>query len=149
MRARIAILLAVAVLTGGLGGCGANDESQVRDTLATLARATAHKDYRTLCRKVLRPRRWCGGSPPIGLPCERAMGIGLGNVRAPRLKVLSVKVDGGQADAQVRSSARGEKSSVDTVHLIKEDGHWRVSSLITPQAPTFTTDEAPGGASWP
>ena len=134
MRSRIAIPLAVAVLTAGLGGCGSSDESQVRDTLATLARATSHKDYKTLCRKVF-ARVLVQRVTSIGLPCERAMGIGLGNVRAPRLKVLSVKVDGGQADAQVRSSARGEKSSVDTVHLIKEDGHWRVSSLITPQAP--------------
>jgi hypothetical protein len=135
VRARLAIPLAVAVLTAaGLGGCGASDDSQVRDTLAKLARATAHKDYKTLCRKVF-AHVLVQRVTSIGLPCERAMSIGLDNVRRPRLKVLSVHVEGGQADAQVRSSARGEKSSVDTVHLIKENGEWRVSSLITPQAP--------------
>ena len=134
MRAHISLLLAVAAVTGGLAACGQSEESKVRGTLAQLARATAKKDYRTLCQKVFAPSL-VARIATIGLPCDRAMGIGLADVQRPRLRVLSVTVDGNQADARVRSTARGEKASVDTIHLIKQKGEWRVSSLVVPGPP--------------
>jgi hypothetical protein len=134
MSGRVSASAAAALAAVGLAACGASAEDRVRSTLDDLSRATARKDYPTLCQKVF-AKVLVERISSIGLPCEKAMSIGLGSRRRPRLRVLSVEVDGNQANAEVRSSARGEKPSVDTVHLVEEGGDWRVSALIEPGPP--------------
>jgi ketosteroid isomerase-like protein len=125
----VATLLVAAALAGC--GSGPSDEQQVRQTITDFARATARKDYRTLCQHVLAPKL-IEQVKQIGLPCEQALQRGRGDVKDPRVIVGRVTVKGDTASAEVRSSAAGEAPSQDTVELTKVAGHWRISSLAKP-----------------
>ena len=125
----VAVLLAAAVLAA-CGG-GPSDDQQVRQTLRDFVKATADKDYKLICDQLLAPRL-VDQVKEIGLPCEKALQRGLGDVRDPRLTIGRVTVDGARASAQIRTSAAGQQPSEDTVELTKVDGRWRVSSLGRP-----------------
>jgi hypothetical protein len=121
------------VLTLGLAACGGkppSEETKVRDLLGKLTKATAKRDYRTLCEDVL-AQSLVKDVETAGVPCADALRAGLGGVREPRLKVVRVRVRGNHAVATVHTSAKGQKSSDDTVSLIKSGG-WRVASLTNP-----------------
>jgi hypothetical protein len=128
--------LAVCALAGcaalAAAGCGGpTDRAQVRDTLDRLARATARKDYRTLCERVFAPSI-LRPALQIGLSCEQALSRGLGAVQAPRLVVRSIQMQGATAFAAVHSSAANQPASDDTVRLVKVDGQWAVAALGAP-----------------
>jgi len=136
-RRLVALLLCCAAPALAAAGCGTrepSDEEQVRTTLAALADATGAKDYRRLCEEVF-ARELLEGIEKIGLPCEPAMRQAFEDVQDPRLTVGRVSVAGQTASAEVRSSARGQEPSNDTVTLVKEEEGWRVSSLGAGDAP--------------
>lgn len=145
MSRPLGVVAAVAVLIAAvpLAGCGSTPgptpEAQVRTTMADLGRATAAKDYRTLCTRVLAPRL-VAQVTAIGLPCETALRKGLGDVQQPRLQVGRIRVDGTRATAEVSTSAAGQAPSKDVVQLVLVDGAWRVSSLAgqSPSGPSPT-----------
>jgi hypothetical protein len=150
--ARIVALTVACAAVLGLGACGgsgkddtkAKDEQQVRTTLRDLGRATASKDYTALCDKVF-ARRLVNRSQAVGIPCETAMKAALANVEAPSITVAAVAVKGkDEAEATVKTVAKGQAASTDKVHLIKESGHWRVDRLggAQPQA-AAGTDQIP------
>jgi Putative lumazine-binding len=122
------LLLAVVVVLAGCGGGGPSDEDQVRATVESFGRATAAKDYAKLCRQLLAPKL-IEQVRSVGLPCEAALKQGLGDVREPRLVIGQVTVRGDAATADVRTSARGEAPSRDTLKLTKIGGRWRIASL--------------------
>jgi hypothetical protein len=124
------IVLALLTVLAGCGGSTASDAKQVRAMLAVLARATAQKDYRTLCTRVLAPQL-ISQLEQLKLPCEVALARGLGNVVQPQLAVRSIRVKGKTALAQVHTSAANQRASDDTVALVKLRGGWRVASLAT------------------
>jgi hypothetical protein len=129
--------VAGAALALALAGCGDSeptDEEQVRTTLTAFSRATAAKDYQTLCDRLLAPSL-IADLKKIGLPCEIALEQGLRDVKQPRLIVGAVTVNGKRATAEVRSSAEGQAPSKDTVELVRTDKGWRISSLATPSEP--------------
>jgi len=132
LRREATLLVAVAV-AWGLGACGggSDDEEQVRATLTKMQRATASRDYQTLCDDVF-ARRLVAKLRTVGLPCEVALQLGLRGVRQPTLVIQKVTVKGKAAEALVRSAARGQSLSQDVVRLVKEDGNWRVSTLAAP-----------------
>jgi hypothetical protein len=136
-RLAAAVLAAAAALLGGCGSSGPSDEDQVRTTLTSFSRATAAKDYQTICDKLLAPTL-IDDLKNIGLPCEIALQQGLGDVQQPRLLVGAVTVKGKRATADVRSSAAGQAPSKDTIELVRTDAGWRISSLAKPSAPTPT-----------
>jgi len=144
LRRRVpALLLACAAL--GATACGEDepsDEVLVRRALSDLARATAAKDYQRLCDDILAPRL-LEQIKSIGLPCEVALRQGLGEVRDPRLVVGRVRVNGGKATAEVRTSARDQEPSRDVVELVKQDGDWKVSSLAGTGPPSPAPSAAP------
>jgi hypothetical protein len=128
--------LALAAVAGALAGCGEqapSDAAQVRETLTAFGRATAAKDYQTLCDRLLAPAL-IADVKKIGLPCEIALQQGLGEVREPRLIIGAVTVTGKKANAEVRTSAAGQAPSRDTIALVKTDKGWRIASLATPVA---------------
>ena len=65
----------------------------------------------------------------MGLPCEVAMQQSLEDVEDARITVGRVTVGDAVASAEVRSSAKGQPPSQDTVQLVELDGSWRISSL--------------------
>ena len=50
-------------------------------------------------------------------------------VSPPQLTSGTIRVDGYSATADVRSSAKGEKPSRDTLQLVRVGGSWRIASL--------------------
>lgn len=120
---------AVALLLfAGCGEQGPTPEEQVRSTVAEFGRATAAKDYRALCERLLAPSL-VEEVESIGLPCESAMRRGLEDVRDPRLTIGEITVREDAATAEIRSSASGEAPSQDTLELVNLDGVWKISSL--------------------
>ena len=136
MWTRVPAALAAICCALALAACGTSDDQRVRDTLKRFERATAQRDYGTLCGSVL-SQAIVGRLESIGLPCELALRKGLGGVSRPQLDVQQVKIRGKLALAQVRSTAHGEKPSVDTIRLVKERAGWRIASLsgVQPPAP--------------
>jgi hypothetical protein len=125
--------LATALALLVLAGCGEQSpapEEQVRSTVAEFGRATAAKDYRKLCDRLLAPAL-IEEVESIGLPCEVAMRQGLEKVREPRLTIGRIEVDEDHASAQIRTSAAGEEPSEDTLELVNVGGAWKISSLGT------------------
>jgi hypothetical protein len=118
------------LLLAGCGEQGPTPEEQVRSTVAEFGRATAAKDYGTLCDRLLAPKL-VEEVESIGLPCERALRQGLGDVEDPRLTIGEIKVREDEATAEVRTSAAGEEPSQDTLKLVNLDGVWKISSLGT------------------
>jgi hypothetical protein len=116
-----------------LAGCGETEpppEELVRSTVASFARATAAKDYRTMCDRLLAPDL-VEDVESIGLPCEVAMRQGLGDVEDPRLTIGQITVGDDEATVEIRTSAAGEEPSRDTLKLVNLDGTWKISSLGT------------------
>jgi hypothetical protein len=120
-------LLAAAFTLGGCGS-GPSDTDQVRSAVLAFGRATAAKDYRRMCDRLLAPRL-VEKVKQVGLPCEVALQKGLGKVHDPKLVVGRIAVDGDSATADVRTSARGQAPSRDTLKLTKVGGRWRIASL--------------------
>ncbi len=134
MRRALAAL-ALALALAGCGDSGPTDEEQVRATLTDFSRATAAKDYQTLCDRILAPSL-IADLKKIGLPCEIALQQGLGEVKQPRLLVGAVTVKGKTATAEVRTSAEGQAPSSDTIELEHTDKGWRIASLAKPSKAT-------------
>ena len=118
------------LVLAGCGEQGPSPEQQVRDAVAEFGRATAAKDYRALCDRLLAPSL-IEEVESIGLPCEVALRQGLGQVRDPRLTIGRIEVRDDRASAQVRTTAAGEQPSEDTLELVDVDGSWKISSLGT------------------
>jgi hypothetical protein len=123
----LAPALALLVLAG-CGDAGPTPQEQVRTTVSEFGRATAAKDYKAMCDRLLAPKL-IEDVQQVGLPCEDALQKGLSGVREPRLTIGTVKIDGDSASAEVRTSAAGQKPSKDTLELVKINGTWKISSL--------------------
>jgi hypothetical protein len=120
----------VLLILAGCGESGPTPEEQVRSTVAEFGRATAAKDYAALCDHLLAPEL-IEEVESIGLPCERALRQGLGDVEEPRLTIGRIEIRDDEASAEVRTSAAGEEPSQDTLQLVNLDGVWKISSLGT------------------
>jgi hypothetical protein len=127
--------LAAAAVLAGCGNDQPSDEALVRDTLQRFVTAVEKRDYQSLCDTVFAPKL-LQGLQEIGLPCEIAMRTSLGEVKEPRLTVGDVTVDGKTATAQVKTSAKGQPPSTDTIELAKVSAGWRVSALGSEPGPT-------------
>jgi hypothetical protein len=118
----------VLALLAGCGDTGPTPEQQVRTTVSDFGRATADKDYKTLCDRILAPKL-VEDVTSIGLSCEAALKRGLGTVKDPHLTIGRVAIDGDSASVEVQTSASGQEPSKDTLKLVKVNGTWKISSL--------------------
>jgi hypothetical protein len=125
---RLALLAMLCAAVAGCGDSGPTDEEQVRATLTEFGRATSAKDYQALCDDVF-AKQLTDKLSQVGLPCEVAMQQSFEDVEDPRLTIGKITVDEDQATAEVRSSAKGQAPSQDTVELRRVDDEWRISSL--------------------
>jgi hypothetical protein len=122
------VLLALLCAVAGCGDSGPSDEEQVRSTLNEFGRATSARDYQALCDKVF-AKQLTDKLSQVGLPCEVAMQQSFEGVEDPRLTIGKITVGEDTAKAEVRTSAKGQQPSQDTVELRRVDDEWRVSSL--------------------
>ena len=119
---------ALLLVLAGCGEQGPTPEQQVRATVNAFGRATAEKDYRELCGRLLAPAL-VDEVEAVGLPCEAALARGLGGVEDPRLTIGTVRVEGERASADIRTAAAGQEPSRDTLRLVNVDGTWKIASL--------------------
>jgi hypothetical protein len=127
-RVRFLAPALVLLVLVGCGDAGPTPEELVRTTVSDFGRATADKDYATMCDRLLAPEL-IEDVTQAGLSCQRALKQGLDQVRDPRLTIGTVKIDGDSATAEIRTSAAGEEPSKDTLKLVKINGTWKISSL--------------------
>ncbi|HXO07019.1 MAG TPA: hypothetical protein VN880_03265 [Solirubrobacteraceae bacterium] len=123
----------VVVLIGGalaLAGCGASEGQRVQAKVQQFARATAGRDYGTLCHEVLAPDL-VAHLTAAGLSCRQAMKIFTQSVQHPTITVSKVTVNGSRASAVVVAKATGQQSSRESIRLIKTSGGWRLESLAS------------------
>jgi hypothetical protein len=118
----------MAAALAGCGSSGPTDDELVAGAVSAFGRATAAKDYRTLCDRLLAPSL-VDKVEQVGLPCEQAMQKALGRVRDPRLTIGEITVHGDRATAQIRTSAAGQQPSRDTLELERVKETWRIASL--------------------
>ena len=112
-----------------LSGCGGTpDPEKVRTVVEAFGVATKTKDYQRLCDELLAPKL-VEEVERVGLPCEVALGQGLGEVRSPELTIGRIEIDGDKATADVRTAAAGELPSRDKLELVRFGDGWRIASL--------------------
>ncbi len=117
-----------------LGGCGTSDRDQVRAKVDQFLKATASKDYATMCDQVLAPALLAHLSAG-GIKCQQAMQIALGGVKSPALSIGRIDVNGNKASVITLTTAAGQEASLDAIELTKTGSGWRVESLGTPVVP--------------
>ena len=155
---RLVLLTAAVSLALGAAACGGDGETTSADVDAARAvvqrfgDATARHDYQVICDELLADDL-VKKVEDVGLPCEVAFQKGVGGVRNPRLEVRQVKVQGSRALVSVRSTATGQQPSDDAIQLVRQDGEWRIASLVSPSrqgtTSTATGTTATGTASTP
>jgi Putative lumazine-binding len=121
------------MLVAGCGG-GANGKpkrisgpaKQVADVIQHLEKATAQRDFTTICNDLLAgvTRRQAGGDSCPDVLDQRARGV-----RRPRIRIQSIEVQGDQAQARVRTTATGQAAVSDVIRLVRENGRYRILAL--------------------
>jgi hypothetical protein len=123
-------LPALALVLVASTACGRSPERDVRRTLDDFVSATAKKDYQRLCDDIF--AKELVEQVRKTVPCEVALkNSSLDDARAPKLTIKAIKVDGDTATAVVATSAANQRSSEDTVKLVKEGDAWRIQALAS------------------
>ena len=124
-------MAAAAFLTGCLGGGGGPGDATgapraISVTLERLERATAQRDFATICGELLTAsaRRRAGGPDCVRLSRSAAAGV-----RRPSIAPESIDVHGTTARVSVLTRAKGQAPVRDELVLRRERGRWRVDSL--------------------
>ncbi len=148
LAAIVAVVLAIRSWT-------VDDADRARASVERFGNAVASKDYGLICEDLLaddlRERL-----AAIGLPCERALATGLGEVREPRVRITSVAVADDRASVGIETTAAGQQPSRDVLQLRETDGEWRIVSLGqgtttagAPPTPARTATTPRGSATTP
>jgi hypothetical protein len=129
-----AALAAVGLLTG-LAACGSSDRRRFPPDLE--ARAVAERygyavgdgEWGRICDELLAPRLR-DAVESLGVPCEQAVARALSGTQDPQLTVLGSTIRGDTARVRVRTTATGQRPSVDVLTIVRQrDGSWRIASL--------------------
>jgi hypothetical protein len=129
--------LALSLAAAGLAGCfsgddepGAADEAtnQVAVVVTRLELLTRRRDFKAICDTLFTAdaKRRAGGRD-----CARLLAATGRDVKAPRIQLLSVTLDGEKARARVRTSAQGQAPVEDEIELVRERGGYRISALTS------------------
>jgi hypothetical protein len=91
-----------------------------------LQRATADRDFRTICRELFsrRVREQAGGRG-----CPRFVKRSAGDVRNPRIEIERITIRRDTASVRVVTRATGQAPAKETIELVRERGRFRISSL--------------------
>jgi hypothetical protein len=137
-------LLAIAMVVLAIRSWSTDESDRARASVERFAAAVEDRDYRTICDALL-ASELREKLQAVDLPCDRAMRLGFGEVRSPRLTVENVVVVDDRARAAVRTDAAGQQPSADVLSLVKQSGDWRISAL-NQTASTASTGTATGPA---
>ena len=119
-----------------LAGCSLGEEEepkpvtgapkQVAETVQALDRATRDRDFANVCQELLTAaaRKRAGGKD-----CESLLRSATGELRNPRIELLSIVVKGDAATARVRTRASGQESIDETIELVRRGDEYRISAL--------------------
>lgn len=131
----IGVLAGIAVVLAA--GCGDTERApaprdvagparQVARVVDRLETAVRTRDFKTVCRDLLTPaaRERAGGAK-----CAPTMSKSAAGVRRPRIRVLSINVNGRRAEAQIRSSATGQAPLEETLLLHRSGDGYRVAAI--------------------
>jgi len=131
--ARAALTIIIAGTALGFAGCGdPSDEERVRDAVSDFGEASAKKDYQRICDDLI-AKGLAESVEAVGLPCEVAFKRGLDPVKEPKVEIKKIKINKTRALVNVRSTAKNQPPSDDTLELVLEGGDWRISALAKPQ----------------
>jgi hypothetical protein len=132
VKSRVCALL-LCFLAAGCGGGGegkpkaiSGPAKDVAATIQQLEKATAARDFTTICERVLASatRRQAGGDQCADVLDQRARGV-----RRPRIRIQAIEVQGNQAQVRVRTTATGQAATTNVIRLVREHGRFRVLSL--------------------
>lgn len=127
-------LLSVAVALAGCDSGGSEPDpeavkgapKQVASAVAALDAATRAGRYEEICKELFtRDARARAG----GRDCAALLRSATEDVRRPRVRLLSIRVKGEEAEARVRTRAAGERAVDETIALRRERGRYRIASL--------------------
>ena len=126
------VLLVGALLLGGSRDSDVDPRpitgpgKQVADVVTRLERATRRREFGVGCDELFtRAARTRAG----GGNCVRLLRSTAKDVRRPRIRLLSVRIDGNRAEAQVRTLAEGQAAVEETIDLLREGGRYRIAAL--------------------
>ena len=129
--------LAGVVLVGALLLGGSEDSEddpqpitgpgrQVADVVTRLERATRRRRFDVVCDELFtRAARTRAGGPN----CVRLLRTTARDVRRPRIRLLSVRIEGRRAEARVRTLSEGQAAVEETIDFLREGGRYRIASL--------------------
>ncbi len=104
----------------------AGRDRQVVDVVTRLERATRRRRFDVVCDDLFtRAARARAG----GANCVRLLRSTAKDVRRPRIRLLSVRIDGNRAEARVRTLSEGQTAVEETIDLLRERGRYRIASL--------------------
>lgn len=130
---------ALCVLAGAvaLAGCDSGDSAgdpeaikgaprQVAAAVAALDAATRAGRWAEICDRLFtRSARVRAG----GRDCAALLRSATEDVRRPRVRLLSIRIEGDTAEARVRTRSAGERAVDETIAFRRERGRYRISSL--------------------
>jgi len=126
------LVFAGVVLSGCLPGSDPEPERisgaprQVADVIVRLEGATRRQQFGVVCNDLFTrsARRRAGGSDCVELLRATAK-----DVRAARIRLLDVKIQGKKALARVRTVSEGQAPVEETIELMRERGRYRIAAL--------------------
>lgn len=133
----LVVALAGALLVGVLllDGSGDSDDEpqpitgrdrQVADVVTRLERATRRRRFDVVCDDLFtRAARARAG----GANCVRLLRSTAKDVRRPRIRLVSVQIEGDRAEAKVRTLAEGQAAVEETIDFQLEGGRYRIAAL--------------------
>ena len=119
-----------------LSGCSLGGDHEARPvrgapkavaaTIQALDQATRRRDFRTICDELFtaEARRRAGGKD-----CQRLLRSAAQDVRAPRIRIAGIRIEGDRATVRVRSSAANQRPLVDEVELVRRGERYLISAL--------------------
>jgi Domain of unknown function (DUF4878) len=128
LRAPACVLLCLALAACGTATVSSKfkgEEHEVAQTVSNLQSAVASSEQKKVCEYLAASVvARLGGTKG----CEQAIKEQLKEIDNTELEAESVKIDGEQATATVKSVYGGKKRQ-STVTLVKQNGKWKIASL--------------------
>ena len=129
--ALIALLAALALAACGSAGTDSSgsfegQDREVASTVEDLQSAAADDDASEICRTLL--AKSLLDQIGSGDACQKAVTIAIDAADTTELKVESVRIDGTNATARVKSGT-GDGSTTRTVQLTREGSNWKIATI--------------------